>query len=103
VSQDQGAVKAPPRVLFGRPYFISEKMGALGDAGDIGVFDLSYYIIGDRSPLAIDVSSHVGFTSNTTYWRFTIRVDGQPWLADDLTPRHGSDTIGPFVALSSTS
>ena len=103
VSQDQGAVKTPPRVLFGRPYFISEKMGALGDAGDIGVFDLSYYFIGDRSPLAIDTSGHVGFTSNTTYWRFTVRVDGQPWLANDLTPRHGTDTIGPFVALSSTS
>ena len=103
VSQDQGAVKTPPRVLFGRPYFVTEKMNALGSAGDFGVFDLSYYIIGDRSPLAIDTSAHVGFTSNTTYWRFTIRVDGQPWLADDLTPRNGTDTIGPFVTLTSTS
>ena len=103
VSKEQGAVKSPPKTIFGRPYFVTEKMAALGSAGDIGVFDLSYYLIGDRSKLAIDSSSHVGFTSNTTYWRFTLRVDGQPWPKSPLTPKNGTNTIGLFVALSSSS
>ena len=103
INRNQGAAEAIPGTIFGRPFFVTEKMAALGSAGDIGFFDISYYIIGDRSGLAIDSSSHVGFTSNTTYWRFTLRVDGQPWLASPLTPKNGSNTIGPFVALSSTS
>ena len=100
---NMGAVANPPTKIFGRPFFVTEKMAALGSAGDIGLFDLSYYIIGDRSKLAIDASKHVYFTTNRTCWRFVIRVDGQPWLASPLTPKNGTDTIGPFVTLTSTS
>jgi len=103
VAQDQGAALKLPEAIFGRPYIVTEKMPALGSASDIGFFDLSYYIIGDRQKLTIDSSSHVGFTSNTTYWRFVIRVDGQPWLSSAITPANGTQTLSPFVALSSTS
>jgi len=103
ISRDQGAVEALPKTIFGRPYILTEKMGALGDAGDIGLFDLSYYFIGDRAKLTIDTSAHVGFTTNTTYWRFTLRVDGQPWLSSALTPKNGTNTLSPFVTLKATS
>jgi HK97 family phage major capsid protein len=91
------------KTILGRPYFITEKMSALGDAGDIGFFDLSFYLIGDRQPLTIDVSEHVAFTSNQIAWRFVLRVDGQPWLASAITPYKGTATLSPFVTLSATS
>ena len=103
VDPKMGGTKSPPTKILGRPYFVTEKMAALGSAGDLGLFDLSYYIIGDRSKLAIDASTHVFFTTNKTAWRFTLRVDGQPWLQAPLTPKNGTNTVGPFIALSSTS
>ena len=103
VSQEMGMAVRPPKTLFGRPYFVTEKMAALGSANDIGLFDLSYYLIGDRSKLAIDASKHVYFTTNKTCWRFVTRVDGQPWIQSPLTPKNGTDTLSAFVTLSSTS
>lgn len=98
-----GLSQKPAQKIYGRPYFVTEKMAALGSANDIGLFDLDYYLIGDRSKMAIDVSKHVYFTTNETAWRFVIRVDGQPWIQSDVTPRNGSDTQSAFVTLTSTS
>ena len=91
------------KTILGRPYFVTEKMSALGDAGDIGAFDLSYFLIGDRQPLTVDASSLVYFTSDYTAWRFKERLDAQPWLASAITPFKGSHTLSPFVALGATS
>jgi HK97 family phage major capsid protein len=103
VNPNQGAANQIPGTILGRPYFITEKMQALGTQGDIGLFDLSYYFIGDRQTITIDASTHVYFINNKTCWRFVIRDDGQPWLQSPLTPRHGTNTVSPFVVLSSTS
>ena len=103
VNPQQGAANQIPGTILGRPYFITEKMQALGTQGDIGLFDLSHYIIGDRQTMTIDASTHVYFINNKTCWRFVIRDDGQPWLASPLTPKHGTNTVSPFVVLSSTS
>jgi HK97 family phage major capsid protein len=96
-----GMANALPGTILGRPYILTEKAPTLGSANDVAFIDFSYYIIGDRSALTIDASSHVGFTSNVTYWRFVKRVTGGPWLASALTPKNGS-TVSPFVALAST-
>jgi len=103
INRDQGAAQSIPGTIFGRPFFVTEKMSALGSEGDIGVFDFGFYLIGDRQPLTIDASTHVYFTTNCTAWRFVLRVDGQPWLKSAITPRNGSNTLSPFVILSSTS
>ena len=91
------------QTILGRPYFVTEKMSAMGDAGDIGFFDLGHYIIGDRKAITMDASTHVYFTTNHTAWRFTLRVDGQPWLASALTPYKGTATLSPFVTLTAAS
>jgi HK97 family phage major capsid protein len=102
INQNQGGLaNAVPGTILGRPYILTEKAPTLGSANDVAFIDFSYYIIGDRSALTIDASSHVGFTSNVTYWRFVKRVTGGPWLASALTPRNGS-TLSPFVSLAST-
>lgn len=102
INRNMGAANPIPGTIFGRPFFITEKMMGLGTAGDIGYFDLSYYLIWDRQPITIDVSTHVGFTADETCWRFVIRVAGQCWPQSAITLRHGAapvTSISPFVVL----
>lgn len=102
INQNMGAENPIPGRIFGRPFFISEKMPSLGTQGDISYFDMRYYFIFDRQPLTIDVSTHVAFTTDETCWRFVLRVAGQCWPASTLTPRNAAapvTTISPFVVL----
>lgn len=99
ISIDQGAAKRIPSRLFGMPLIFTEKMQALGTTGDIALLDLSYYLIGDRSSIKVDVSKEYRFNTDETTWRFVKRVDGQPWVDDVFTPKHGT-TLSPFVILT---
>jgi HK97 family phage major capsid protein len=94
---------AAPASIYGRPLIISEKCQTLGTAGDIFFVDLSYYVIGDRQSISMAASPHVRFQNDETVWRFTQRVDGRPWIESALTPRNGSNTLSPFVALATRS
>jgi len=99
-----GADKVPMRI-FGRPLFVSEKLPALGSQGDICYVDLKYYIIFDRQPITIDVSTHVAFTTDETCWRFVLRVGGQCWPQSAITLKNSAapvTAISPFVALAAT-
>lgn len=86
--------------LMGRPVIISEKLQALGTAGDILFADFRYYLIGDRQSITIDASTHVAFTTDETAWRFVLRVAGQCWPQSVITSRRGAFTMSPFVQLS---
>lgn len=95
------AKNAPPQTLFGRPLIISEKMSALGTTGDIGLFDFTYYLIGDRMELALTSSDQVAFATDQTAFRIIERLDGQPWISSALTPNNASaNTLSAFVVLS---
>lgn len=102
IPNSAGATVAPAGTLFGRPLYVSEKMQSLGTQGDLAFIDRSYYVIGDRQGLKIDSSIHVAFATNETCWRFVQRVDGQAWVDDPLHPKHGTDTLSPFIVLSTT-
>jgi HK97 family phage major capsid protein len=99
----QSVVDPVAKTILGRPFFITEKMPGLGDAGDLGFYDFSHYIIGDRKGLTIDMSGHVYFTSGYVAFRFSERVDGQPDMRTYFTPYGSQDTLGPFVALGAAS
>ena len=86
--------------ILGRPVIISEKLQALGTAGDILFADFRYYLIGDRQSITIDSSTHVAFTTDETCWRFVLRVAGQCWPQAVITSRRGAHTFSPFVQLS---
>ena len=101
VVSSSGASTRIPAQILGMPFIVTEKVPTLGSAGDIGLYDLSYYLIGDRQDLRIDTSIHTRFTTDETAWRFVERVDGQPWVESAFTPYNGGDTLSPFVQLYS--
>jgi len=85
--------------LLGRPIFFSEFMPQLGQAGDIGLYDFAYYLVGDRAELRIESSPHVKFTSDETVFRAVQRLDGRAWLQSAITPANGGDSRSAFVIL----
>jgi HK97 family phage major capsid protein len=72
----------------------------LGTVGDIMLVDLSYYLIGDRQALTTSASPHVRFTTQETVYMFSERLDGRMWIDAPLTPRTGSNTVSPAIALA---
>ena len=95
-----GISGAPTPTLLGRPIIFSEKAETLGSAGDVYLADLSYYLIGDRQALEMASSPHVRFNTDETDFRFIERIDGRPWIDSAITPRNGSNTLSPFVAIA---
>jgi HK97 family phage major capsid protein len=88
--------------MLTRPVIFTEKVPAVGTLGDIGLYDFSQYAIGLRKDMSLDKSSHVGFTTDTAYYRGILRVDGQPIWRTVYTPKNG-DTMSPFVVLQTRS
>jgi HK97 family phage major capsid protein len=91
---------APVRTLLGRPIEFTEKIGPLGTKGDLGLYDFSQYLIGDRRAMSLESSNDYLFGTDNTAFRMLSRVDGQPWLRKAITPHNGSaNTLSPYVVL----
>lgn len=90
-----------PTGLMGIPLHFTEHVATLGSVGDLGLYDLDQYVIGDRKGLKIDRSIEYRFSTDETTWRFVKRVDGQPLTDSAFTPKRGS-TQSPYVCLAST-
>ena len=97
-----GAAGAPFGTLMGRPLILSEKMGALGDQGDIGIADFSQYLVADKVGGSVKAASsiHLKFDYDETAFRWVLRYDGQPWWLSAITPKRGAATLSPFVVLA---
>jgi HK97 family phage major capsid protein len=89
----------PLATMLTRPLIFTEKVPTLGDQGDIGFYDLGYYLIGDRQAIEISTSEHAYFTSDQTALKPVERVDGRPWVQSAVTPVYGS-TLSPYVVLA---
>lgn len=87
-------------VLLGRPLIPTDRLPALGSAGDIMLTDLSQYMVGQVGEARLGVSQDAGFAEDETWFRLVLRIDGQPILPGPITPRRGSDTLSPFVKLA---
>ncbi len=96
-----GAAGRIPGTILGMPFMVTEKVPTLGTTGDIGLYDLSHYLIGDRSDIRVDSSIHYRFANDETTWRFVKRVDGHSMIDSAFTPYNGGATLSPFVQLSS--
>lgn len=77
----------------------SEHLPQDDNAGGVLLADFAAYLILDRSQMAIAFSEHAAFTTDKGTWRFTKRLDGQPWLegAITLADPQGSYTVSPFI------
>lgn len=89
---------APRMTLLGRPLYLTEKVPGLGSAGQIGFYDLAFYLLGDRQSAEMASSGDSAFRTDETDIRIISRNDGRPWIQSALTPVNG-DTLSPFVQL----
>lgn len=92
--------------IYGRPIVWSEHQQTLGTVGDIMCVDLSAYLTvvkAGQSRIKTASSIHVAFLSDQIVFKFTMRVDGQPWWYKARTVKHGSSTVSPFVQLETRS
>ena len=80
-----------------------EQCQTLGTEGDIILTNLNYYCAGVKGGIDSAMSMHLRFDYNESVFRFIFQVDGEPWLADSLTPFKGSNTVGPTVTLQTRS
>lgn len=68
--------------LLTRPVVFSEKMSAPGTLGDAAFIDFTAYSIGIRREFSLMKSTHAGFSTDSSWFRMTARVDGQAtWAA----------------------
>jgi len=93
------AAVGKPDTLLGWPIKWTEKLPALGTKGDVCLVDLSWYLLGDRQAVTMDVSREHRFRSNQTAFRVIEAVDGKPWLDAPITLADGATTVSPFVLL----
>jgi HK97 family phage major capsid protein len=95
---------SPHGTMFGRPVIEFEMCQTLGTVGDILLADWSYYLIGQKSKAIKKATSiHIRFDYDETAFRYTLRIDGQPWLDSEITPAYGTPTQSPFVVLATRS
>lgn len=87
-------------VMMGHPVIFIEQAAAGGSQGDIMLFDMSQYLIGQKEGLKADSSIHVAFLTGEQAFRWTLRNDGQPIPKKPLSPYKGNTTLSPFVTLA---
>jgi HK97 family phage major capsid protein len=90
--------EAVPQSILGYPIIYTEFLPAKGSKGSTVLADMGAYVIFDRENLRVDFSEHVNFLTDEGTWRFTKRLDGQPWLESYIV-QNGSHNVSPFVQL----
>lgn len=90
-------------VMMGKPVIPVEYAATLGTPGDIVLVSLSQYYLARRSDVQMDTSIHVQFLTDQQAFRWKLRIDGQPAWKKPLTPKNGSNTQSPFIALATRS
>ena len=88
--------------IFGAPIIWTEHAQTVGTKGDIICADLSAYLTATKAGAAAIKSSsslHVRFLTDEQVFKFTMRVDGQPWWPAPQTQKNGTHKISPFVSL----
>ena len=86
-----------PSMIMGMPVYWTEKLPTLGNAGDILLADMAYYLVGDRQATTVESTQFDYWRYDQTSWRCVHRVDGQPWLSAPWTLADGTSQISPFV------
>ena len=95
-----GVSGLPYSTLFGRPVIPHESCATLGDIGDIILADFTNgYLLARKGGVQSAMSIHVLFAYDESVFRFVMRVDGQPILANSILPFKGAQRLGHFVVI----
>lgn len=94
------AAGSAPTSLLGYDIRFTEKLPALGTAGDVMLVDASMYLLGDRQQITMDVDRSYKFQANATAFRAVESIDGLPWLDGAITLADGATSVSPFVYLN---
>lgn len=96
-----GLADAPFGRLLGRPVIPHQLCATIGDVGDIVFVDFSQYLAAVKAGgVKLQVSVHLWFDQDLQAFKFTMRIAGQPWWSAPMSPRAGTNTQSPFVALA---
>lgn len=92
---------APGGFLLGRPVKFLENAQTLGTLGDIQFVNPNgYYAITKKGGVEFASSIHLFFDYGIQAFRWTIRLNGQPFLSAPVSPAKGSATRSHFVMLA---
>jgi len=92
-----------PAQLLGLPIYFTESCETLGTVGDILLCNWAEYAVGTLEGTRAAESMHVRFLENERAFRVSTRNDGKTLWRSALTPKKGSNTLSPFVALATRS
>ena len=95
-----GLSQTPYATLMGRPVLEIEYAQTLGTTGDIILASLGEYQMIEKGGVEAASSIHVRFVYDESVYRFVFRCDGQSKWNAPLTPKNGTNTVSPFVALA---
>lgn len=98
-----GLSSAPYATLMGAPVYEVEYCQTVGTAGDIVLASLDQFQMIEKGGIETASSIHVRFVYGEQVFRFIYRCDGESLWNSDLTPKNGSNTVSPYVALASRS
>ena len=86
---------------MGLPVIPVEYMATLGSLGDIVLIDPGRYVLTEaESAINGVLSLHVRFLNDEGIYRWTWRIDGQPYDVAPITPANSGATLSSFVALA---
>ena len=99
-----GLSGAPYSTLLGKPVIVTQACSTLGTQGDIILTDLRAYLAAQKvGGLRAETSIHLWFDYDVTAFRFILRLAGQPWWSQSITPLNGSNTLSHYVTLDTRS
>jgi len=95
-----GLSGSPYASLMGRPMIASEACATVGDVGDLIFVNLGAYLTITKSGgIRSSSSIHLWFDQDLTAFKFTMRIDGRPWLSAPIARKNGSNTLSSMVVV----
>lgn len=96
-----GMAGAPFGTLMGRPIAYTDHAKTLGDEGDLVFASMrNYYMIKKANGVKFAESMHLFFDRDAQAFRWTVRINGQTFMSEPVTPNNGATTKSHFVALA---
>lgn len=88
--------------IFSYPVLLSQHLARANSNQTVLLADLSTYMIFDRRGMTIAASEHDEFKKEQMVWRFSKRLDGQPWVTGTFKLSNPGTAFeqSPFVTLS---